>query len=315
VGEEMNCVNCACSGSVWNLTSEGRHPEAPRFHQWGEESRVESTWRCARDPSLRLKSGSAQDDISFRFRVNQFALMIALFISNAALAQTSIPAGTVLPLQLSTSLNSRKSRPGDRVRARIMQEVPLSSGRKIHAGAKVVGHVVSVKANEQPAEITFRFEKVESGHRAIPIITNLRALASVMAVEDAQIPSAGPDRGTPWAWTTKNLIGGEVAYGEGGPVVHGADVVGHALFGGVLAQVNSSPGSPCRGEVADNDQLQAFWVFSSDACGLYGIDNLEIVHAGRTPPVGEITFRSKTGNLKIDSGSGMLLRVTGSIGE
>jgi len=245
----------------------------------------------------------------------KFVLMIALFTSTAMLAQSSIPAGTVFPLQLNTGLNSRKNKAGDRVTARIMQDVPVSSGTKIHAGAKVIGHVVSVKANEQPAEITFRFEKVESGHRSIPIITNLRALASVMAVEDAQIPPAGPDRGTPWAWTTKNLIGGEVAYGEGGPVVHGADVVGHALFGGVLAQVNSSPGSPCRGEVADNDQLQAFWVFSSDACGLYGIDNLEIVHAGRTPPVGEITFRSKTGNLKIDSGSGMLLRVTGSIGE
>ena len=38
-----------------------RHSEAPRFHQRGEESRVEPIGRHhARDPSFRLKSGSAQ---------------------------------------------------------------------------------------------------------------------------------------------------------------------------------------------------------------------------------------------------------------
>jgi hypothetical protein len=46
------------------------HSEAPRFHQRGEESRVESTRRCSRDPSLRLRSGFAQDDASFRFEVS-----------------------------------------------------------------------------------------------------------------------------------------------------------------------------------------------------------------------------------------------------
>jgi len=198
-----------------------------------------------------------------------------------------------------------------------MQDVPLSSGMKIHAGAKVVGQVLRVNpaGHGQPAEIALRFDQVTFGRRSIPVVTNLRALASMMEVETAQIPPAGTDRGTPWAWTTRNLIGGEVAYGQGGPVVHGADIVGNSLFGGVLVSARASADKRCRGEVAGNNRPQAFWVFASDACGLYGMDDVEIAHAGRTPAVGEITLTGKTGNVEISGGSGMLLRVNNGNSE
>jgi len=236
--------------------------------------------------------------------------IIALSFSTVAFAQTSIPPGTVLPAQLNSSLSSQKNRRGDRITARIMQDVPLSPG-KIHAGAKVIGQVLRVKTpgNGQAAEITLRFDTVDSGRHSIPILTSLRALASMMEVEDAQIPPAGTDRGTPWAWTTKNLIGGEVAYGEGGPVMHAGDIVGQSLFGGVLVHARASVDTRCRGEVAGNNRPQAFWLFASDACGVYGMDDVQIARAGRTPPVGEITLTSKTGNVEIRGGSGMLLRV------
>jgi hypothetical protein len=241
-------------------------------------------------------------------------VLILLMSPSGVCAQSSVPVGTVLPAQLSSSLNSQKTKPGKRITARIMQDVPLPSRRKIRAGAKVIGHVESVKAaqNGQSSEIMVHFDRLEFGHRSVSVNTSLRALASMMEVEDAQIPPAGTDRGTPWAWTTRNLIGGEVAYGEGGPVVHGADIVGRSLFGGVLVAVKASPGSGCRGEVAGNSQPQALWVFSSDACGVYGIDEVQITHAGRTSPLGEITLTSKTGNVDIKSGSGMLLRVNDS---
>jgi hypothetical protein len=192
-----------------------------------------------------------------------------------------------------------------------MQDVPLSSGAKLRAGSKIVGRVVAVTAahHGKPAEVTLRFDRLKFGHQSLPISTSLRALASMMEVDDAQIPPAGTDRGTPWAWTTHNLIGGEVAYGQGGPVVHGADVVGQSIFGGVLVPPQANPNSGCRGEVAGNAQPQALWIFASDACGVYGIDGLQIGHAGRTTPLGEITLTSKTGDIDIRSGSGMLLRV------
>lgn len=239
------------------------------------------------------------------------AFLFAMLFSATAFAQGAIPIGTVLPLELRSSLNSEKDKSGQTILAHVRQDVVLSPGSKIHAGAKVTGKIVGVEAakNGQPAQITFRFDSVEIGHRPFAIKTSLRALASPMDVEDAQIPSTGLDRGTPWAWATRNLIGGEVAYGQGGPVARGTDVVGEALANGVVAPVTASRELGCRGEVAGNDRPQALWVFSSNACGLYGFSHVRIAHAGRTAPEGEIRLTAGNGKIEIGSGSAVLLRV------
>jgi hypothetical protein len=46
-------------------------------------------------------------------------------------AQSAIPAGTILPVALNSSLNSRKVKAGQVITARVMQDVPLSSGSTI----------------------------------------------------------------------------------------------------------------------------------------------------------------------------------------
>ena len=233
-----------------------------------------------------------------------------IMLSMDLFAQNTIPAGTIVPVALNSSLNSRKVKSGQVITARVMQDVPLP-GSTIHAGAKVVGRVIDVKpANgASGAQISFRFDTLMVSKRRIPITTNLRAAASMMAVEAAQLPESGPDRGTSQnAWTT-DQIGGEVVYRGGGPVADGLRSVGEPTYGGVLVHVSAKPGSPCRGEIEGNDRLQALWVFSSDACGVYDFADLAIVHAGRTNPVGEITLASDKGEVNIRAGSGMLLRV------
>ena len=272
---------------------------------------------CAAPGDFSVMSASLDHASAARSGLSAFLpiglLILFLFLfSTPSFAQDAIPAGTVLPAQLGSSLNSQKSHPGRVISARLMQDVPLPARKKIPAGARLSGRVISVQpANgRQSAQIVLRFDALHYSRHSIPITTNLRALASLMEVEDAQVPKTGPDRGTPSTWISRNLIGGEVAYGDGGPVTRGSQVVGQALIDGILAPTDASPASGCRGEVAGNSLPQALWVFSSDACGVYGLDNVQIRHAGRTSPVGEIILASKEGKLVVGRGGGLLLRVS-----
>ena len=239
-------------------------------------------------------------------------VLISILLLAAALsAQEVIPSGTILPVELNSSVRSNK--PPEKISARIMQDVPLSNGTKIPAGSKVTGQVVAVRRRDDAADVVLRFDKLMTGHRAIPITTDLRAIASMMEVSNAQVPESGPDRGTPqYRWTT-DQIGGEVNYGGGTPVVHGSYIVGESVPPGVLVHVTSTPGAKCRGAIDQDNQLQALWVFSSDACGVYGFPRLTIAHAGRTDPVGEIALHVEKGSVNIRAGSGMLLRVDNNV--
>jgi hypothetical protein len=243
--------------------------------------------------------------------MKRILLIVLVVFSMQLFAQNAIPAGTILPVALDSSLNSRKVQPGEPVTARIMQDVPLPSGSTIRAGAKVTGQVVEVHppTTTSGATLSLRFDAVDVSKKRIPIVTDLRAIASMMAVDEAQVPETGPDRGTPKnAWTTEQ-IGGEVVYRGGGPVARGSQVVGMPTTNGVLVRVTSDTGDKCRGEIDGNDRPQATWVFSSDACGAYGLPDLTIAHAGRTNPVGAIVLQAGKGDVNLRAGSGILLRV------
>jgi len=238
-------------------------------------------------------------------------LVSLLMLASVSPARSVIPAGTILPLQLNSSLNSRKSKPGQAVTARIMQDVSLPSGERIPIGSEAMGRVLKVvrAANGKGAEISFEFDTLEISKRSIPIVANLRALASMMEVEQAQLPTTGPDRGSSEnSWITEQ-IGGDIVYRGGGPVMNGFEVVGRPTANGVLVQVGSHPGTKCRSDVGGNDYPQALWLFSADACGTYGFSDLRIAHAGRSDTAGQITLASDEGDINVRSGSGLLLRV------
>ena len=225
-------------------------------------------------------------------------------------AEFSVPHGTVLPVRLNHGFSSKNAQPGQRISARIMQDVPLSNG-KIPQGATLSGSILSVEParNGTAGKISFRFDTLENSKKTIPVKTNLRALAGFMEVLEAETPETSPGFGTPSPWVTTRQIGGDEVYGVGGPVTNAAsEHVGKAIFGGVLVHVRANPGSNCRGPLDDNDQLQALWVFSADACGVYGMDSVTIAHAGRTSPAAEITLASDHGDVSLRGGTAMLLR-------
>jgi hypothetical protein len=163
-----------------------------------------------------------------------------------------------------------------------------------------------------PPSISVQFDQLVFAGQTISIATNLRAIAGFGRIDEAQIPTTGVGESDVYRWLPTTQIGGDVVYGADAPVgsaENAEDIVGRSVHGGVLVEVRAKPGTECRGAVAGNNAPQALWVFSSDACGSYGMGHLRIAHAGRTAPAGMIVFASDAGKLKIPGGTGMLLRV------
>jgi hypothetical protein len=232
------------------------------------------------------------------------ALLLLAF--QATMAQ-QIPAGTVLSVMLTSTLDARHSKPGQTITGKIMQDVPLPDGSRIPKGARVVGHVVSASPATagSPSRLAIKFDHLIVDGRQIPSRVYLRALASSGQVFEATMPTnAFDDYGTSTSdWNTIQ-IGGAGVYRGNGQVVSGDQVVGRATdYGAVMARLIPAPRQGCTDS---SEREQALWLFSPWACGVYGYEDL-IAHNGMSDPIGEIVFESSR-DVHIEAGSGWLLR-------
>lgn len=262
---------------------------------------------------MRKKSNGATESSS---KVRWLLLLCTLLFAFCANGQSAIPQGTIIPVRLNGTLSSRNARPNQSISARVMQDVPLPGGGKIREGTKVTGHVIEVRAmsRRSTSSLSFTFDRLHVSKAGLSLTTDLRALASALAVESAYLPDFGMGEGETWNARTTEQVGGDTVYWGGGHVEGPSGPVGNPVDGadsGVLVQVSANPNGECRGEIKGSHELQALWVFSSNACGVYGINGLTIAHAGRTQPLGVIELTSATGDITVRSGSGLLLRVVG----
>lgn len=230
---------------------------------------------------------------------------IGLLLPGMAAAQAALPAGTLIPVTLTHGITAQQARADQPIHAKVIQNVP---GTDLKSGARVVGRVVSAAAQPDGTErLEIRFHAIEVGGSEVPLQSRLRALASFAEVQDARVPEEQADSGTsPWFATTRQ-IGGEQVYRGGGPVASGELIVGKPVADGVLVKPRSN--GRCSGALDGNDAPQAMWVFSSDACGVYGFANLQIAELAQAQSPEAIVLASSRGHLKLPAGTALLLRV------
>src|SRR5579864_6437636 len=150
---------------------------------------------------------------------------LAMLLTACVWAQSSVPPGTILPVALVSSIDIRYASPGQEIKAEITQDVPLP-GHVIPRGTNVFGRIVSVAVakNGAGSSLSFKFDCLRLKSEEVPVVTDVRAIASFMALHDAQVPLTGPDRGTSDnSWTTVQ-VGGDVVYRGGGPVTSASEI-------------------------------------------------------------------------------------------
>jgi hypothetical protein len=234
----------------------------------------------------------------------------------SSLAQ-ELPAGTLLPIALRTGIDSAKAKAGQAISGMLGQDVILASGTRLNRGSVASGHIVEViqATGGSAARVVLAFDRLQAQRHIVPLTVGLRALASANEVFEAELPTnVVDDYGSSVRdWNTRQ-VGGQGVYRGAGTLVSGPDVVGRASWvGEVYAVPRARPHSRCTADPIDDSREQSLWVFSSDACGPYGFEQLTIQHAGRTAPVGEIVLTAP-GRLKIRAGSGWLLTVLAAPG-
>jgi hypothetical protein len=237
--------------------------------------------------------------------------LTATLLVTACLCAQQIPQGTMLPTMLNDTLDSDKSKPGDKISTKLMQDVPLPEGGKIKRGSKLLGHVVSVApaSSGQPTRIAVQFDRVEFNKQEVVVGTSLRALASLRAISTAQQPvNANSGNGTTvWDWNMIQVGGQAVFNGDRKVKSQTGEVVGRVVEpGAVLGVPLPNPARGCAG-VSSNNSEQAFWVFSTDACSVYGYRYLTVdIRTSGTPS--QINLQSPK-RITVRGGSGWLLQV------
>jgi hypothetical protein len=144
--------------------------------------------------------------------------------------ETTLPAGTVLPVRFETTISSASSRPEDKVLAAVRQDVLDHDGRVvIPAGSELRGRVVSAQRAGKVkgrSYLAVSFDSVEVNGRVHRVATNrLGVLGRSGAKKDAAIIGGGTGAGA---------LVGALADGKGG-AAKGALIGGATGTGVVLA--------------------------------------------------------------------------------
>jgi hypothetical protein len=158
--------------------------------------------------------------------------------------EVTLPAGTVLPLELKSSVASDTSKVEDQVRATVRSRVSVNGVEALPAGTAVLGHVTSVQRAAKVkgrASIAFRFNQIDlpgdGGREPISTATVTR-VAPPTKKKDATKIGVGAGAGA--------IVGGIL--GGGGGAAKGAAIGGGAGTAVVLStrgdEVRLGPGAP-----------------------------------------------------------------------
>ncbi len=229
-----------------------------------------------------------------------------LVFSATAIAQ-QIPAGTVIPVMLNTSLNAGKDGAGKNIEGKVMQDVPTPLGFTISKGSRISGQVVSAgKSGDADSTLVLKFDSIQDHGRTIPLATAVLAVASMQSVAQAQAPiNSNPDTQSASQWVTRQ-VGGDVVNRGQNKVGTANGLAGTWLEGSsVIIKLTPNADAGCPGGPGYG-RPQAVWIFSSSACGTYDLGNARIASSGATPPLGNVSISSDR-NLQIRGGSGWLL--------
>jgi hypothetical protein len=235
--------------------------------------------------------------------------------ANAGNASASIPNDAKIDATLATSLDAKRSKPGDEVEARTEEDVKQDGKVVLKKGTHLVGHVTQAQARasgQTQSQLGIVFDRaVMKDGQEVPFSAAIQALASPQsaAASGGDMMASGSGMGAMQgsARGGAGLVGGvtsnagATASGTTGAVMNTSSSV-PINAGGTLNTVARSSGAV--------GGLTSMGRLASNSSGVFGLEGLSIDSAASSATQGS-TIVSTTKNVHLDSGTQLLLRTTG----
>jgi len=220
-----------------------------------------------------------------------------------------LPQSTAIPVRFEKSIDTKKAKAGDPVKAKTMQVIILPNGKSIAEGSTLNGHVVALESfhfdetpyvHQKPSTLSIHFDTLQNGDTTVPVNLSVRAIANVIDSSEAAHPQMRDDTdhvgmmiligGTSFSPLDKMIQSGD------------GDAIGYNRKNGIFARLISS------GNCSGTDTEQSVAIFSPDACGAYGFGG-DYLESNGQDGSGTFTLARRGGSLKLYAGSTALLQV------
>ena len=209
-------------------------------------------------------------------------------------APDTLPPGTVLLVELSGRLDAKKCQANDKIEARTVTDVPIPGQAAIRRNAKIVGHITEAKAHSKTSPgsmVGIAFDRIVlKDGREVPLQVMVQAIARPLHVPPLE---SGPDvlAGVNAPHHGLPPVGSQATTGDSSSTT----LTSNTYPSNVPAPPSTNTGGPTNPMVGPLD---------SSSRGVFGIRDLYLDNSGTAS-----VLSSSTGNLHLDGGTQMTLRV------
>jgi hypothetical protein len=204
-----------------------------------------------------------------------------------------IAPGSVIPVQLTKTIDAKKAKTGDEVVAKVTQDLKTNSGEVIVAkDTKVLGHVTEAQAHskeQKESQVGIAFDRaVEKNGNEMQLPMSIQAII-------------GPENNGP------QNNSAEAAPPNSAPTASAGGSSGRPGAMGGSAPMPTPTPSAGGGNTPTDAPPSARAPITAETKGVVGISNLKLEPGGQTNQGSVVS--SEKNNVKLESGTMMLLRV------
>jgi hypothetical protein len=210
-----------------------------------------------------------------------------------------IAPGSVIPVQLTKSLDAKKAKTGDEIDAKVTQDMKAGNGAVLVAkDTKVIGHVTEAQArskDQKESQVGIAFDHAVMNGSEVAMPMSIQAIVAP--------PNSNPNNNSNSANNPPSEGAGQPSPGQSN---------GNARSAGMGNNTpTTAPNAPTAGDEASTsaqNNTNARPPITAATQGVVGISNLKLAMADNTAQGSVVS--SEKGNVKLETGTMMLLKVS-----